>query len=101
MPATYAKSQPPGAHVFRADTARKPSPATNGAVPNTATKFALKEMPFLALRLRLARLQSQHRRAAMTNGPGSVKAGSTFDELAKAKLEILRRGSANGKTLKL
>jgi hypothetical protein len=53
-------------------------------------------MPFLALRLRLARLQSQHRRAVMTSGPKSVKAGSTFDGLAATKLEILRRGSANG-----
>ena len=94
MPATYAKSQPPGAHVFRADTARNPSAATNGPAPNTATKFALSGMPFLALRLRLARLQSQHRRAVMTTGPMSVKAGSTFDELTKAKTEILRRGSA-------
>jgi hypothetical protein len=51
-------------------------------------------MPFLALRLRLARLQSQHRRAVMTTGPGSVKAASTFDGLAATKLEILRRGSA-------
>jgi hypothetical protein len=51
-------------------------------------------MPFLALRLRLARLQSQHRRAVMTTGPMSVKAALTFDELTKAKTEILRRGSA-------
>jgi hypothetical protein len=94
MPATYAKSPQPGPHAFQADTARKPNPATSGAVPNTATRSALKEMPFLALRLRLARLQSQHRRAVMTSGPMSVRAGSTFDELAATKLEILRRGSA-------
>mgnify|MGYP003646119430 CR=1 FL=1 len=94
MPATYAKSQPPGAHVFRADTARKPSPATNGAVPNTATRSALKEMPFLALRLRLARLQSQYLSEVMMTGLMSVRAASTFDGLAATKLEILRRGSA-------
>jgi hypothetical protein len=94
MPATYATSPQPGAHVFRANTARNPSPVTSGPAPNTATKSALKEMPFLALRLRLARLQSQHRRAVMTTGPMSVRAASTYDELTKAKTEILRRGSA-------
>jgi hypothetical protein len=94
MPATYATHSQPGPHAFQAYTARKPSPATSGPAPNTASKSALSVMPFLALRLRLARLQSQHRRAVMTTGPMSVKAASTFDELAATKLEILRKGSA-------